>query len=167
MLMKPTRRNFSIGVLGVALLVGLALSGGPAGAAPAGLSGQTKMPLADTSRGCDGVETAPPTGTFGSATMNQTKANKNQPSNLSAGLTVQGAAKGATYNIRLIQVDNDGNVLGDSCDTIVGTVALDEFGNGTTSVSARVLPDATQWWVDLNNQSSFIDFVDTGLVPVG
>jgi hypothetical protein len=165
--MKPTRRNLPIAVLGVALLV-VAVSGGPAGAAsPAGLVGHTKTLLTDTNRNCDDLETIAPTGTFGSATMNQTKANKSQPSNLSAGLTIQGAAKGATFNIRLIQVDDSGNAVGDSCDTIVGTVTLDEFGNGTASVAEHVLPGATQWWVDLNNQSSFIDFVDTDLVPIG
>jgi hypothetical protein len=165
--MKPTRRNRPIAALGVALLVGLAVSGGPAGAASQGLVGQTKMPLTDTNRNCDDLETVAPTGTFGSATMNQTHAPKGGVSNLSAELAIQGAARGATFNIRLIQVDDSGNAVGGSCDTIVGTVTLDEFGNGTARVAARVLPGATHWWVDLNNQSSFVDFVDTGLAPIG
>jgi hypothetical protein len=163
MLMKPTRRSLGIAMVGVALLVGLAATGGTAGAGVA----QTKMPLTDTGRNCTDNLTIAPTGVFGSATMNQSKAPGNGgAANLSAGLTIRGAARGATFNIRLIQVDNNGIALGSSCTTVVSTVTVDASGNGIANVAARALPGATGWWVDLNNQSSFIDFVDTGVAPI-
>jgi hypothetical protein len=33
-------------------------------------------------------------------------------------------------------------------------------------VGTRVLSRGTRWWVDLNNQANFADFVDTDLVPI-
>jgi hypothetical protein len=163
--MRAIGRNQRVGIVAlvVALLVGLTLSSGTAGA---GVLGQTKTLLTDTNRDCGGNFIVAPTGTFGSATMNQSKAPKNGSSNLSAGLIVQGAARGATYDIRLIQVDSSGHAVGDSCHTVVGTVTLDAFGSGTATAAARVLPGATQWWVVLNNQASFVDFVDTDLAPI-
>jgi hypothetical protein len=100
--------------------------------------------------------------------MNQTAARgKGTPApNLSAGLTIRGASWSTTYNIRLIQVDSSGNAVGDSCQTVVGTVTVDEFGNGTASGAVRVLPGATRWWVALNNQADFADFMNTDLVPI-
>ena len=100
--------------------------------------------------------------------MNQTWARgKGTPApNLSAGLTIRGASWGATYAIRVIQVDSSGNPVGDTCQTVVGTVTIDALGNGTANGAARVLPGATRWWVALNNQADFADFMDTDLVPI-
>jgi hypothetical protein len=126
------------------------------------------MSLTDTNRFCGGALISPATRTLGFATMNQTWARGKGTAapNLSAGLTIRGASWGATYNIRVIQVDSSGNPVGDSCQTVVGTVTVDALGNGTGSGAARVLPGATRWWVALNNQADFADFMDTDLVPV-
>jgi hypothetical protein len=163
--MKPTRRNVRFAMVGVAMLVGVGAMSGTAGA---GVAGQMKVSLTDTGRNCTDNVIISPTGVFGSATMNQSKApNNGGAPNLSAGLTIRGAARGATFNIRLIQVDvQTGIAVGASCSTIVGTVTVDAFGNGTATASARVLPGATGWWVDLNNQSGFGDFIDTPVVGI-
>ena len=121
-------------MVGVAMLVGLIVSSGTAGA---GVAGQTKTLLTNTNRGCHGEIFGLPTQTFGSATMNQSKAPKNGSSNLSAGLTIRGAAWTAIYNMRLVQFDSNGNAIGDSCQTIVGTVTTDAFGNATGIGCAR------------------------------
>jgi hypothetical protein len=151
----------------VALAVG-AVGAGTAGAASQGLVAQTKLPLTDTGRNCDGVADIPPTAVLGSATMNQTKApsSGSTSSNLSAALTITHAAPNATYNIRIIEVDNSGNAVSDTCTSVVGTVAISALGTGSATVARRVLPGATRWWVVLNNQNSFIDFLDTDLVSI-
>jgi hypothetical protein len=166
--MKPTRRYRALAIVGAAVLVGLAADVGTAGAsATNGLRGQTKTSLTRTNRDCGGNLIAPSAETIGSATMNETRspANGSAP-NLSAGLSIRGATAGATYAIRLIQVDDNASAVGDSCATVLGTVTVDEFGNGTASVGARVLPGATHWWVDLNNQAYPPDFLDTDLVSI-
>ena len=56
--------------------------------------------------------------------------------------------------------------MGGSCETVVGTVTVDALGNGTASASARVLPGATQWWVDLNTPVNGADYFDTDLVRI-
>jgi len=170
-LMKVLQRSprIAMAASGLALLIGLVVNAGIAAAAvPPGLQAQTKTSLTNTNRDCGGALIAPPTKTLGSATMNETNApaNGRVSPNLAAGLAIQGATGDATYSIRLIQVDGNGNALGDSCTTVVGTVTLDALGNGTTSVSARVLPGATQWWVDLNTPINGADFLDTDLVLV-
>jgi len=108
------------------------------------------------------------TKTVGSATMNQTRApaNGRSSSNLAVGLTIQGATAGATYGIRLIQVDANGTAVGSSCETIVGTVTVDALGNGSADASSRALPGATKWWVDLNTQINGADYFDTDLVLI-
>jgi hypothetical protein len=169
--MNPVRRTqrVAMAAAGLALLAGLTLNAGVAGAAVApGLQAQAKTSLSDTNRDCGGVLLSPPTKTVGSATMNQTRAPANGrfSSNLAAGLTIQGATAGATYSIRLIQVDNNGNAVGASCETVVGTVTVDALGNGTAGASARVLPGATQWLVDLNTPVNGADYFDTDLVMI-
>jgi hypothetical protein len=168
--MNPNRRNQRVAIVawGVAVLVGLTVNAGIAGAAASqGLLAQTKISLTDANRYCGGAFISAPTKAFGSATMNETRAPAGGTSpNLSAGLTIQGATAGATYGIRLIQVDNNGNAVGDSCQTLVGTLTVDALGNGTASVGGRVVPGAARWWVDLNNQANFADYLDTDLVAI-
>jgi len=151
------------------MLLGLVANAVPAGAAvPPGLRAQTKTSLTDTNRDCGGALLTPATRAVGSATMNQTRAPANGrfASNLSAELTIKGTTAGATYGIRLIQVDSNGSAVSESCQTVVGTVTVDALGNGSTSVATRALPGATQWWVDLNNQVNVADFFDTELVLI-
>jgi hypothetical protein len=169
--MKAIHRSqrVAVTVLGVALLLGLAVNAGTAGAAvPPGLRAQTKTSLTDTNRDCGGALISPSEKALGAATMNQTRApaNGRLTSNLSAELTIQGATAGATYGIRLIQADSSGSAVGDSCQTVLGTVTVDALGNGSATVATRVLPGATQWWVDLNNQVNVADFLDTESVLI-
>jgi hypothetical protein len=104
--------------------------------------------------------------------MNETRApsSGNSSSNLSAALTIRGAvgAAGATFNIRLIEVDNTGQPVADTCNpaNTVGTLTIDALGNANATVARRVLPGAARWWVVLNNQNSFVDFLDTDLVAM-
>lgn len=145
-------RRVAMAASGVALLVGVGLNAGTAGATP---PSQTKASLTNTNRNCDGTFASGGTGaTRGSVVMNQTKAPANGKftANLAAGVTLQGATPNATYNIRIIQDDAPAGLVG-SCINIVGTVTTDAFGNGSADVATRALDSAKQWWVDLNSQS--------------
>jgi hypothetical protein len=158
-------RRVAMAASGVALLVGVGLNTGMAGATP---PSQAKAPLTNTNRNCDGTPATGGTGaTLGSVVMNQTKATSNGKftANLAAGVTLQGATPNATYNIRIIQ-DGAAGLVG-SCTNIVGTVTTDAFGNGSADVATRALDGATQWWVDLNNRSDpNNDYLISPLVPI-
>jgi hypothetical protein len=160
---RPARhRRYVLATFALALALGVGLAPGTAGAT--GLIPHSRQPLTDTNRNCDGAPVGTPTKTSGVAVMAQTPRFLSVPRSLVALLSVQAGTPNATYDIRIIQDDANG-VVG-SCNVVVGKVTTDANGNGVGFGTTPVLTGATKWWVDLNNQQNFADFVDTELAEI-
>jgi hypothetical protein len=149
----------------LAMIVGLWLSTGIAGATASRGSGAQKVPLTTTNRDCNGTVN-PGTGTGGGTgfvIINQTASGR-----LIANVVLENAAPDTTYNIRLIQTPN--SVTGD-CQPFDGpgeaTLTTDDLGNGNVNYQETVLSGATGAFVAVNNQAApGTDFYTTHVVPV-
>ncbi len=142
----------------LAMIAGLGLGTGRAGAASPNSNGAQKVPLTQTNAGCPGYTTQP-TGvpTFGFAIINTTESGK-----LLANVVLVGAQPNALYNIRLIQLPSEATV----CSQVDGTLTTDAQGNGNANIQVSADPSTTDVWVDLNNQADFTNFFDTRVVPI-
>ena len=154
------RHRFALAGFALTLVLGVGLTPGTAGAA----GPITVSTLTDTNRDCNGAFISPSTKTMGTVVMAQIPRFLGNPATLITLGTVQGATPRAAYDIRIIQESADGLV--GSCSAIVGKVTTDGNGNGILIATTPVLAGSTKWWVDLNNQQNFADYLDTDLVAI-
>ena len=154
------RHRFALAGFALTLVLGVGLTAGTAGAA----GPITVSTLTDTNRDCNGAFISPSTKSMGTVVMVQIPRFLGNTATLIALGVVRGATPRATYDVRIMQEGPDGLV--GSCSVIVGKVTTDANGNGFLIATTPVLAGATMWWVDLNNQQNFADYLDTDLVAI-
>lgn len=146
-----TRRTLWAVALGVASTLLVTAQPASARATPA-----QKVTLTQTNRSCAGtVLDDVHTQAFGSAVVTKAASGK-----LLVSVSVADARADTTYAIRVIQV-----LPGDAdCHVVAGYLTTDSAGSGEAGVQERVLPGASQVWVDLNATDDFTDYLDGPLL---
>ena len=160
---RPARKHrYVLASVAAALALGVGITPTTAGAA--GLITISKQPLTDTNRDCNGAPISAPTRNLGFTVMVQTPGFVAPTGYLITLVIVHDATPNATYDIRIIQ-EGPAGLVG-SCYAVIGKVTTNSQGNGVMFAATAVLASATKWWVDLNNQQNFADYLDTDLVAI-
>ncbi|KAJ5453900.1 uncharacterized protein N7458_004856 [Penicillium daleae] len=140
-------------LLALLALLATITSGATAAAVP-----NQRRPLTQTPRNCDGSGSTQAEN-FGFVNLLRTGSDK-----LVATAVLQGGTPNANYNVRLIQIPNDGTC--GACTSGGATLTTDSLGDGSINVQQAVSPGATGAWVDLNNKDECANFFDSEPVKI-